>query len=347
MMTFEEIKKNIKILLADDDQDYLLMTYSFLKSQGYNVDKVTDGKQAIEALTTKDYQIALVDYFMPEFNGEEVIGKVRETNKQLIIILQTGFAGQKPPIETMQKLNIQNYFDKTEGIDRLNLEIISAVKIFKQQNEIELAKYKQQAIGALVAGIAQEIKSDLLSISGSIELMNMIVKSSKDAATEEELTKLNNIYLNNKNTLQNVDKVLTAVIKQSSEDEDYVIAAEEVIMLANLILKNDIKLKKVDFTSNVSLRPNSYIKGNINDILFLTCEIVKKVLDHSNENDKVSLSITEDENQWYIYVTSDNVSKLPPSFIYLVKMLMASIKDSDFKIENEEKIVISLQKVSK
>lgn len=346
MMTYDEIKKNINILLADDDQDYLLMTYSFLKSQGYKVDKVTDGKQAIEALENKDYQIALLDYFMPEFNGEEVIEKVRETNKQLIIILQTGFSGQKPPIETMQRLNIQNYFDKTEGIDRLHLEIISAVKIFKQQNEIELAKYKQHAIGALVAGIAQEIKSDLLSISGSIELMNMLVKSSKDIASDEELTKLNDIYVNNKNTLQNVDKVLTAIIKQSSEDEDFVIAGEEVITLANLILKNDVKIKKVDFTTNVSLRPNSYIKGNINDIVFLTCEIIKKILDKSEENDKIDLSITEDENTWLIYITSANIYKLPPSFIYLVKMLMASIKGSAFSVENNDKMVISLLKTN-
>ena len=113
MMTYENIIKNINILLADDDEDYLLMTYSFLKQLGYNVDKVTDGNQALEALNSKEYQIALLDYFMPGLNGEEVIKKVRETNKQLIIILQTGFSGQKPPIETMKNLNIQNYFDKT------------------------------------------------------------------------------------------------------------------------------------------------------------------------------------------------------------------------------------------
>ena len=33
-------------------------------------------------------------------------------------------------------------------------------------------------------------------------------------------------------------------------DEDFVIAGEEVITLANLILKNDVKIKKVDFTTN-------------------------------------------------------------------------------------------------
>ena len=128
MRNYDELIKNIKILLADDDEDYIMMTTAFLKQVGYNVDTVTDGKQALEKLQTNDYQIALLDYFMPELNGEEVIEKIRETNKEIIIILQTGFSGQKPPIETMKRLNIQNYHDKTEGIDRLNLEIISAVK---------------------------------------------------------------------------------------------------------------------------------------------------------------------------------------------------------------------------
>ena len=33
-MTYENIIKNINILLADDDEDYLLMTYTFLKQLG-------------------------------------------------------------------------------------------------------------------------------------------------------------------------------------------------------------------------------------------------------------------------------------------------------------------------
>ena len=164
MGRYEDIIKDINILLADDDEDYMMMTYSFLKQLGYNVDKAYDGKTALEMLQTNKYQITLLDYFMPELNGEEVINKIRETNKEIIIILQTGFSGQKPPIETMKKLNIQNYHDKTEGIDRLNLELISAVKIFNQQSEIELTKYKTRAIGELISGVAQEIKSNLLSV---------------------------------------------------------------------------------------------------------------------------------------------------------------------------------------
>ncbi len=345
MMTYEEIIKNINILLADDDEDYLLMTYSFLKQLGYNVDKVTDGKQALDALNKGDYQIALLDYYMPELNGEEVIQKIREKNKQLIIILQTGFSGQKPPIETMQNLNIQNYYDKTEGIDRLNLELISAVKIFKQQNEIELSKYKQNAIGALISGIAQELKSDLFSISGSIELTNMLIKDPATKINTEELKKLNDIYINNKNTLLNIDKVLTSLIRQSSQDDDYVMEGKDIIELIRLILKNEAQSREVKFDASISLRPNSYIKGSINDVIFLICEIVKKVMEYSNKQDEINLSFTEDENDWLFYLSSENVRRLPNSFIYLIKTLMTSINNTEFKNDEENVLVVSIKKI--
>lgn len=342
-MTYENIIKNINILLADDDEDYLLMTYTFLKQLGYNVDKVTDGKKAIEALNSKDYQIALLDYFMPGLNGEEVIQEIRKTNKQLIIILQTGFSGQKPPIETMQTLNIQNYFDKTEGIDRLNLELISAVKIFKQQNEIELSKYKQNAIGNLISGIAQEMKADLLSVSASIELANMVLKDKNTNVEQSEVEKLNTFYNNSKETLSNIDKILTSLISQSGNDNDYVIDGNEAYKLIKLILKNIAKERQVDFETNISLRPNSYIKGDVNDIIFLTSEILSKIIEQSNKGDAVKFSLTEDEENWLFEINSENISKLQNSFTYLLRMLVISIENCMLNIE-ENKIVISLKK---
>ena len=80
-MNYQELIKNIKILLADDDEDYLLMTYSFLTQMGYNIDTVSNGKDAVKKLQSGDYQIALLDYFMPDLNGEEVISQIREYNK--------------------------------------------------------------------------------------------------------------------------------------------------------------------------------------------------------------------------------------------------------------------------
>lgn len=343
-MAYQDIIKNINILLADDDEDYLLMTYAFLKQLGYNVDKVNNGSKAIEALSSKDYQIALLDYYMPGLTGEEVVKKIREKNKELIIILQTGFSGQKPPIETMQNLNIQNYYDKTEGIDRLNLELISAVKIFKQQNEIELSRYRQNAIGSLISGIAQEIKSDLLSVTASIELNNMILKLSDNNISQEDIKKLNEFYTNSKNTLLNIDKILTSLIRQSSQDSNCVMEGNEIFELINLIVKNEIKIREIDYESNVSLRPNSYIKGNVNDIIYLVCEIIKRISEVSQPKEKLRFSFTEDENSWLFEIESSDIEKLSSSFKYLIKMIMTSIEQSSINV-SDNKVTISLNKI--
>lgn len=334
MKRYEELIKNIKILLADDDEDYIMMTYAFLKQVGYNVDTVTDGKQALEKLQTNDYQIALLDYFMPELNGEEVIEKIRETNKELIIILQTGFSGQKPPIDTMKRLNIQNYHDKTEGIDRLNLEIISAVKIFNQQNEIELSKYKTLAVGSLISGIAQEIKENLLSISAGLEYTNMLMNDTTSCIDREKIEKINKYYNNNKDSLERVDRILTSIINQSTENSDYVISGVDVCELIQAILSGESKKAGVALNLNMSLKNNSYISGGINDSIFIVCEIIKEIMNIEDKGKSIELVIAEDEQNWYLKVVSDKINSIPDSKYYLLRKLVLSVKNTTIEKED-------------
>ena len=241
-MTYQEIVKNINILLVDDDKDYLNMTNIFLKQLGYKVDIAEGGKSALEALSKKDYQILLLDFFMPDMTGEEVIKKVRESNSEIIIILQTGFAGQNPPADMMKELNIQNYFDKTEGIGRLELEIISAVRIVNQQNEIEFSKYKSSIIGELIVTIAEEVKQILLSIGAGIEATNLL------AVNDENSEKITKVYALNKQSLERVDKMLTAIL--TSANADTIITDEDIITIVDIIVANISKKKNVKYSSN-------------------------------------------------------------------------------------------------
>lgn len=343
MGRYEDIIKDINILLADDDEDYMMMTYSFLKQLGYNVDKAYDGKTALEMLQTNKYQITLLDYFMPELNGEEVINKIRETNKEIIIILQTGFSGQKPPIETMKKLNIQNYHDKTEGIDRLNLELISAVKIFNQQSEIELTKYKTRAIGELISGVAQEIKSNLLSVGASLEYTNMLIQQKNDTFSKDHLEKLNKYYAGNKESLQRVDKVLSSIINQSTENTDYVMNDKDVMDIISLILKNQSRISGVNLNTKISLKSDSYIKGGINDAIFIICEIIKELMELEEKGKSIELVLTEDESFWYFNISSDKVNSLPPSQYYILNKVVISMPGTNI-YKDENKIVLSINK---
>ena len=217
MEKYEEIKKHVNILLVDDDVDYVEVTAFFLRSKGYNVDIATSGEEGIEKVKQGNVHIILLDYYMPGLTGEDVINKVREFNKEIIIIMQTGFSGQQPPAETLQRLNIQNYHDKSE---KLLLQVMSAVRIFNQQNEIQLSKYKVNAIGRLIKGIAEDMKSPLMSISAGIEASNTLIESSTNEIDRETILNLKKFYENNKNYLEKIDKILSAIIYQTEDNNN-------------------------------------------------------------------------------------------------------------------------------
>lgn len=343
MQKYDEIIKNINILLADDDEDYMMMTYAFLKQMGYNVDRAYNGKMAIEMLETNKYQIALLDYYMPEFTGEEVVKKIRESNKELVIILQTGFSGQKPPIETMKTLNIQNYYDKTEGIDRLNLELISAVRIFAQQNEIELTKYKSNAIGNLMASVAQEIKVNLLSISAGIELTNMLITDNSNFG-RDKAESLSKYYSNNRDSLERIDKILTSLINQSTENSDYVLSGNDIYDIIDLITRNISKVCGVKLNIKMALKPNSYVSGGINDTIFVLCELLRKIMNMEEKGSTVTLSLSEDESYWFFTITSKMINEISNNDIILISSVMKSIKNAIVEKEDDDKIVIKLAK---
>ena len=335
MLTYEEVLKSLNILLVDDDEDFVNIAEMYLIAKGYNVTVVKNGKDAIEEIKTGKYQIMLIDYFMPEVTGEEVVNIVRKFNKQLIIILQTGFSGQKPPIETMKKLNIQNYHDKTEGIDSLNLKIISAVKISNQQNEIEAVKYKTNAIEKIIASVAATLKSNLMSVSASMEVTNLFTRNGNINLTEKDVEIIKDAYETNKINLEKIDKILTTLIKGSSKESNDIFADSEIIEIINLIVANELKEKEIEFVAKSSLRGVSYISGPVADIIFIIAELIIRLGEIQNK-DKISFVLTEDEKKWYFIIETPYTEKLDMNRKLIFKNIAKILENTMFEVEKDK-----------
>lgn len=67
-----------RLLLAEDSQANQLVATTFLKSAGYDVDVVSDGKEALDAARNFDYDLVLMDVSMPEMDGIEATKLIRQ-----------------------------------------------------------------------------------------------------------------------------------------------------------------------------------------------------------------------------------------------------------------------------
>jgi DNA-binding response OmpR family regulator len=75
------------LLLADDDPVLCSMLKRYLDSEGFQVDTVHDGKQALQKALTEDYDLLALDISMPGMNGFDVLRSLRAYKHTPVLIL--------------------------------------------------------------------------------------------------------------------------------------------------------------------------------------------------------------------------------------------------------------------
>ena len=126
-----------KILVIDDEQGVIDSLKVYLGKEGYIVEGETDPLLGIEKVRDNYYDILILDYIMIPINGDKVIEEIRKFNKDIYIIVLTGHKSVAPPIETIRRLNIQGYLEKTNKFEQILLMIESSVKSIIQLEEIK------------------------------------------------------------------------------------------------------------------------------------------------------------------------------------------------------------------
>lgn len=116
------------LLLVDDNLDYLQLTRTMLEGEGHTVLWASNGPEALALLQQCRVDLLLLDYYMPGMTGAEVVRQVREFNPYVQVVLQTGYASERPPREILRSLDIQGYFDKSEGTEKLLLWVDVGLK---------------------------------------------------------------------------------------------------------------------------------------------------------------------------------------------------------------------------
>ena len=126
-----------RILAVDDEVGILDSLRVFLSKSGYTFVGVTNPLEAIEKVRTEHFDLMLLDFLMTPIHGDQVVEEIRKFNKDLYILLLTGHRDLAPPIDTIKRLDIQGYCEKSDKFDQLLLLIESGIKAVSQMQLIK------------------------------------------------------------------------------------------------------------------------------------------------------------------------------------------------------------------
>jgi DNA-binding NtrC family response regulator len=114
-------KKNITVLVVDDEKDILELIEDEFKYQGYDTLTATCGNDAVEILKKNEVQVVVSDFKMPNGNGMSVLAHVSQMAKKPFFFFVSGQADVSS--DAAIKAGATKFFSKPFDLEELIKEI--------------------------------------------------------------------------------------------------------------------------------------------------------------------------------------------------------------------------------
>ena len=119
----EELKA--KVLLVDDEADFLATLAERLETRGLKVDTATSGEDAVTKAEGEGFDLIILDLSMPGIDGLETLKRIKAKQPEAEIIMLTGQGSIRTSIEAM-KLGAEDFLQKPVNITELMDKISEA-----------------------------------------------------------------------------------------------------------------------------------------------------------------------------------------------------------------------------
>ncbi|MCP4903247.1 MAG: response regulator [bacterium] len=107
-----------KVLLVDDEEDFIEALAKRLQGRGLNVSTAESGSQALELVEKHDFDTVVLDLAMPGMDGIETLRRIKDTDETVQVILLTGHGTVPSGVEAM-KLGAIDFLQKPATFEEL------------------------------------------------------------------------------------------------------------------------------------------------------------------------------------------------------------------------------------
>lgn len=133
-----------KILIVDDEQSIVDSISMILSQDGYDIDSANDGASAVNKVKSNFYDLILLDIKMPKMDGLEALEKIKEIDKDAVVIMISGHGTIETAVEATKK-GAYNFLQKPLP-DLYEFKLIIKNAINYKLSVDELKSYKIKAL---------------------------------------------------------------------------------------------------------------------------------------------------------------------------------------------------------
>lgn len=125
---------NMKVVMVDDNIDFLEVIGERIKGWGYHLIRATNGKEALKLIKFEEPCAVILDYKMPNMNGVSTLEGIRKINPKMPVIIFTAYPTEDV-MKDMEKLGINAFIPKLSS----NTDTLKSLKV-----ALDLIKQGQQ-----------------------------------------------------------------------------------------------------------------------------------------------------------------------------------------------------------
>jgi len=160
-------ENKIKLLLVDDEIKFLKSIAERLALKNFDVITASNGEEAIASAEKDLFDVAVVDFQMPDMDGTQVLKALKDRHRYLEIIMLTGHASIDSAVEST-KLGAFKYLEKPYLFENL-VEVIkeayeARLKKKFEHNQKRIKEIQKLSIGSSPLGLLRACLREKISM---------------------------------------------------------------------------------------------------------------------------------------------------------------------------------------
>ena len=117
----------VKILVVDDEPSVVDVFSQYLTGAGYRVQSAANGKEALDVFKKDQFQLVITDIEMPEIDGMALIDRIKAVNKDVVVIVVTGYGTIERAVEAIKK-GAYDFLEKPLSFKALDMVVNRALE---------------------------------------------------------------------------------------------------------------------------------------------------------------------------------------------------------------------------